>query len=187
MLVLLNKNIEEYNEYLILYHGGFAYLYDLPESIIKKEILKGNLYKFKKDKLSSIDSLFDHGKGCIRRALASKEKPFTGKREPYIEYILMNDTRDLLSLIRYIKTITCDDIPDIEHLIYKDSYYVLLYALHLKRRVLKFEDYYKNNNKLILREKESELLGKYEKMFNIVVEDKYRVNNIFSDFIKTIS
>lgn len=187
MLVLLKGRHEEYVNDKV-HHYGDAFLYNLPESTIKKEILKDNLYRVCSENKSNnhtyFTGLFDHGIRCLYTVLSRPEGKLTGDRERYIEQYLFDEPVNIDLLVRYVLNIKTNDTPEIEHLIYRDPYAVLFYAVAIKRRVLKFEEYYTNNKRLIITEQATDLLKEYEQMFNIEIIDKDRYSNIFIDFNK---
>lgn len=165
MLVILNKLVEEYSDRLVI-NCNDAYLYDIPESIIKKEILKGNVYTLPNRTESSVFRFNNNGLDCVEYALESPDKIFTGKREIYIEPYLLSGYVNQ-TLMSYIKTITTGDHPDIEHLIYEYESCVIIYALMVERRMPMFERYVQESHSDSLLNNPSHLMTLYEDKFNV--------------------
>lgn len=162
MLVILNKLVEEYSDRLVI-NCNDAYLYDLPEETIKKEILKGNVCDNVSQDTESVDGVLT----CIRHSIDNGI--FTGKREPYIEqYLLHGNTNFNNVLVLYVETITTGDYPDIEYLIYKSIYNSVVLALHTGIRLLKFEDYITPYDHNVNRDSEyNRFIRLYEYRFNV--------------------
>lgn len=142
MLILLDKDYEEYiDDFCVKY--GSAYLYDLPEHSIKKEILKGRVYSISHDKTPALDD----GVRIIEFILRT-DGILKGVREPYIEQFILHSGNSL-NMVKYLKSIPFEDIPDLEYMLYNNIRFLIPYALIVKKRMLKFEKYF-NEGKIII-------------------------------------
>lgn len=165
MLVLLNKNIEEYHSNH-KYSYKNVFMYNLPESIIKKEILKGNVYSalYTKDFINAV--AFDSVKlQCIAGALHKTENTFKGECEKLIEPYLMSGYTNQL-LIEYIETIIGDDIPDVLELLKHDMHSSLRFGICIDKQVPHAEEYFKNTT--WANYQTTLLLKQYEEKFNML-------------------
>lgn len=181
MLVLLDKDIEEYSDNLKLCVGSVR-MYDLSEDTIKKEILKGNVCKPSTGLIHDFTfnitfNYYNKEVQCIRAILYGDKckQIFIGKREKYIEsYLLLGYSNDTLKA--YLSTLDDEqDYPDIESLLYRSLGYMLRHALQQNKRMLKFEYYFNNSEEIIIISLEHrKLIDEYQERFKAVLKRPIR-------------